>query len=179
MSPSLIFTMSLMASSVILMCSAWQICMRRPEASSFEICRNLKRVVLDCSAGITLETCVSRGYVVADHAEAGGLGVLLHDAPQRRLGVSRHGIGLVEDDEFHVVFRAVEVHLRLREGLDDLTHHIDAARVRGVELGQRSAPRGPSCCSSCRTSSSRRRRSSRFCLCPAARRRAGSADSSR
>ena len=168
-----------MASSVILICSAWQICLSRPEASSLEICLNLKRVVLDCSAGITLETCVICAYVVADHAEARGLGVLLHDASERGLGVSGHGVSFVEDDELDVVLGAVEVHLRFREGLDDLADDFDASRVRGVELGQRSAPRGPSCCSSCRTSSSRRPRSSRSCRCPAVRRRAGSADSSR
>jgi hypothetical protein len=38
--------------------------------------------------------------VVADQAELGGPAFFLHRSSQRRLGVTGHGVGLVEDDDF-------------------------------------------------------------------------------
>lgn len=37
--------------------------------------------------------------VVTDEAEAGGAGLLLHRPPERRLSRSRHGVGLIQDDD--------------------------------------------------------------------------------
>lgn len=37
--------------------------------------------------------------VVADEAEAGGSGLLLHGPPESCLSWRRHGVGLVQDDD--------------------------------------------------------------------------------
>lgn len=63
-------------------------------------------------------------HVVADEAEAGVLGVLLDDAPQRELRVFGHAVALVEDDEFET--RGVEAHGAC-EGLHFVAHHVDPA----------------------------------------------------
>lgn len=91
--------------------------------------------LLELEAGGTgLQCGDDLGDVVADHAEAGGTGVLLHDAAKGGLGVSGHSVGLVEDDDLRVELGVREVHSSLCEGLDDLAHHVDASRVTGVEL---------------------------------------------
>lgn len=69
---------------------------------------------------------------VAREGKAGRVRVDLHRAAERLLRAGRHAVRLVEDD--HLVPPRRERDLALREGLDLVPHHVDAALVRGVQL---------------------------------------------
>lgn len=51
------------------------------------------------SGASRLESGDDLGDVVADETESGGLGVLLDDSPERKLGSIGHTVALVENDE--------------------------------------------------------------------------------
>lgn len=81
------------------------------------------------------------GDIVADEAKAGDFAVRLHGTAQGALGILRHGVGLVEDDDLEgragilVLVRGRRVgQLHAGEILDLFANDGDAAFVGGVEF---------------------------------------------
>mmetsp|Transcript_109925 Transcript_109925/g.354951 ORF Transcript_109925/g.354951 Transcript_109925/m.354951 type:complete len:332 (+) Transcript_109925:91-1086(+) len=69
---------------------------------------------------------------VAGEGEARRLAEDLHRPPHCLLRRPGHAVGLVQDDDLELALR--QGHLLLREALDLLPHHVDAAVIGGVEL---------------------------------------------
>mmetsp|Transcript_11711 Transcript_11711/g.47286 ORF Transcript_11711/g.47286 Transcript_11711/m.47286 type:complete len:411 (-) Transcript_11711:24-1256(-) len=111
------------------------------EARAHLVGRERSKPILGAPRGERLDDARD---VVADEAEARHVRVGLHGAAQRALRVLGHGVGLVENDDLERRRRVARVRLRadraLREGLDLLANHLDAALVRGVHLEHAVAP---------------------------------------
>lgn len=78
-----------------------------------------------------LERGNNLGHVIADHAKSRVLGILFDDPPQSILRIGGHGIGLVQNNQFHPALKKLA---GARKILDLVPHHVDSSGVTGVEF---------------------------------------------